>query len=300
VEDTQENIERVRTIINYWDRPPKQVLIEAKILEINLTDDMSLGVNWEKILEDVRIGTGGFSTATLPTTASVSPVPTTGSGVFANVITGAGKNYQFTAALDALRSKTKVNALSTPKVLAIHGKPAKVQVGGEQGYKVTTINDGISTESIEFIDTGIVLDITPYIDDNGNVLLNVKPSITSAVLEEGVPVTNTALVTTWLLAKNGETVFIGGLIQSNKTNTRESVPCLGSIPGLGLLFGSTFRGFDKTEIVVLIRPQIIEKGLAPSAERAIEKAKMLEETFEKEPLPHSKQIREFLKSTGDE
>jgi type II secretory pathway component GspD/PulD (secretin) len=128
----------------------------------------------------------------------------------------------------------------------------------------------------------------------------VRPSITSAVLEEGIPVTNTALVTTWLLAKNGETVFIGGLIQSNKTNTRNSVPCLGSIPGFGLLFGSTFRGVDKTEIVVLITPQIVDKGLKPLAGQAIEKAKMLEETFEKEPLPHGEQLREFYKSTYDE
>ena len=300
VEDTPENIERVRTIISYWDRIPKQVLIEAKILEINLTDDMSLGVDWDKILGEARISTGGFSSAILPTAEKVSPVPRFGTGIFANMITGAGTSHQFAAALDALRSVTKVNALSTPKVLAIHGKPARVQVGGEQGYRVTTVNVGISTESIKFIDTGIVLDITPYIDDGGNVLLNVQPSITSAVLEEGIPVTSTALVTTWLLAKNGETVFIGGLIQNNKTNTRDSVPCLGSIPGLGLLFGSTFRGVDKTEIVVLITPQIVDKGLEPLAEQAIEKAKMLEETFEKEPLPHGEQLREFFKSTYDE
>lgn len=299
VEDTQENITRVRTIINYWDRAPKQVLIEAKILEINLTDDMSLGVDWDKILGDARFGTGGFSRAILPTTGRVSPVPDTGTGIFGNMITGAGTSHQFAVALDALRTKTKVNALSAPKVLAIHGKPAKVQVGGEQGYKVTTVSDGISTESIEFIDTGIVLEITPYIDDEGNVLLNVRPSITSAVLEEGIPVTNTALVTTWLLAKNGETVFIGGLIQNNKTNIRDSVPCLGNVPALGLLFGSTFRGVEKSEIVVLITPQIVDKGLQPMAEHAMEKATTLEETFEKEPLPHDEQLREFYRSTYD-
>ena len=120
------------------------------------------------------------------------------------------------------------------------------------------------------------------------------------MLEEGIPVTNTALVTTWLLAKNGETVFIGGLIQNTKTNIRDSVPCLGNIPALGLLFGSTFRGVDKSEIVVLITPQIVFKGLEPMAEHAMEKAKMLEKTFEKEPLPHDEQLREFYKSTYDE
>jgi type IV pilus secretin PilQ/predicted competence protein len=294
VEDTPENIGRIETIINYWDRMPKQVMIEAKILEIALTDDMSLGVNWEKIIGDARIGTGGFTTATMPTSVGVSPVPATGSGAFANVITAAGTGHQFTAALDAFQTMTKVNTLSAPKILTIHGKPARVQVGGKQGYKVTTTSDGTTVAGIEFIDTGTILRITPYIDDEGNILLNVQPSINSARIEEEIPVVTSTVVSTWLLAKSGETVFIGGLIQDTNTRTRQMVPCVGSIPGLGHLFGRSSQDRGKSELVVLITPRIVNAEVKGMGQEAIEKTRKIEQGFRQEPLTPNEQFYEFL------
>ncbi len=282
VEDTPENIEKIETLIRFWDIQPKQVMIEAKILEILLTDDMALGVNWEQMLGDVRIGTGGFSRAVPPSAGSgVSPVPGESAGIFSNIIIGAGTRYQFTAALDALQAKTKINTLSTPKILAINGKPAKVQVGGKQGYAVTTVNQGISTESIEFIDTGTILEITPYIDHKNNILLEVKPSLNSAEIQQGIPVVRSTNVTTWMLAKNGETVFIGGLIENTGTETQSSVPCLGDIPGLSWLFGRFSKGAEKTELIVLITPQILENGVPKGRENQenIDKIKEKEEYF---------------------
>ena len=298
LEDTPENIKKVETIIANCDTVPKEVMIEAKILEINLTDDMSLGVDWAAVLGDVNVSTSSFSNAVLPQVVPkgepVSPVPETGTGLFFNVLTGSGSRI-FAAAIDALQQKTKVNTLSTPKVLAIHGQPAKVQVGGQQGYTVTTTNLGVSTETIEFIDTGIVLEIVPYIEDDGNVLLNVKPSVTSAELEEGIPVTRTAFVETWLLAKSGDTVLIGGLIQDNLTRTRSEVPCFGNIPLFGLLFGQRGRKIDKVELVLLITPQIVNMERKTQDEvEAIMKAKDAEADFKKEPLPPYRQIFEFL------
>lgn len=261
VEDTPENLKKIEALVRCVDAKPQQVLIEAKILEVTLTDDMSLGVDWEQMLGDVRIGTGGFTNAVVPSTEGVSPIPQTGSGGFGNIITGAGTKYQFTAALDALQSKTKVNTLSTPKILAIHGKAAKVQVGGQQGYKVSTTNLGVVNETIEFIDTGTILEITPYIGDEREVLLNVQPSIKSAKIELGIPVVNSTVVSTWLLARSGETVFIGGLIQDIKNRTNEQVPFLGDVPGVGLLFGRHSLKNQKSELVVLITPQIVDSEL---------------------------------------
>ena len=220
---------------------PKQVLIEAKILEVELTDDMTLGVQWDKILGDGRIATR-FGRAVLPEDGPVSPLPKEGVGLFGNLITGAGTSHQFALALDVLQDKTNVNILSTPKILAIHGKPARVQVGGQQGYRVTTISNGLAVESIEFIDTGTILDITPHIVDNENILLDVQPSIDAARIDEGgLPVVKTTTVRTSLLAKSGQTIFIGGLIQDSKARLREQVPLFGDIPILGLLFRSTSR-----------------------------------------------------------
>jgi general secretion pathway protein D len=114
-------------------------------------------------------------------------------------------------------------------------------------------------------------------------------------LEEGIPVTRTAFVETWLLAKSGETVLIGGLIQDSLTKTRNEVPCLGNIPLLGLLFGQRGRTTDKVELVLLITPQIIDMNTKSLGEvEAIMKTKNAEENFQKEPLPPYRQIFEFL------
>lgn len=280
IEDTPENIKKVETIIRYWDAQPQQVMIEAKILEISLTDDMTLGVNWEQILGDARIGTGGFSTGITPTATGTSPVPSTGTGIFANLLTGAGTSLQFAAAIDALQTRTKINTLSTPKILAIHGKPATVQVGGQQGYKVTTTNLGVATETIQFIPTGTILNITPFIGDDGYILMKVDPSINAAKIEEGIPVVSSSRVSTWLLAKSGETAFIGGLIQNTKTRVRNTIPCLGDIPGLGLLFGRTDRGTGKSELVILITPRILDAEVKQKEREIIEKTKRKESEFQ--------------------
>jgi len=285
VEDIPENIKKIETIISFWDTVPKQVLIEAMILEVTLTEDMSMGVNWGQILGDAKIGTGGFSSAMAPTVVGVSPVSADVAGIFANIITAAGSRHQFTAAINALQTKTRINTLSTPKILAIHSEEASVQVGGKQGYKVSRISEGIVFESIEFIDTGTILKITPYINDDGNILLKVQPSISGAVLEEGIPVVNTTEVSTWLLAKSGETVFIGGLIRNAKIKTSNSIPCLGNIPGLGLLFGRTFRGITKSELIILITPTIFYAKQNQGNSKAIEKTKKMEDFLKKKAFP---------------
>jgi type II secretory pathway component GspD/PulD (secretin) len=258
---------------------------------------MELGVEWSALIGDVNVGTSSFSRAVLPTDQEVSPVPDTGSGLFFNILTGT--DPQFAAAIDALQEKTNVNTLSSPKVLAIHGEPAKVQVGGQQGYSVAQTNLGVTSENIQFIDTGIVLEIVPYIDDDGNVLLNVKPSITSAQLEEGIPVTRTAFVETWLVAESGETVLIGGLIQDSITKTRSEVPCLGDLPLLGPLFGSRGRSVDKVELVVLITPSVVDRKKKSVDElEAIKRINQAEEKLKQEPLPPHRQIWEFTKPWG--
>lgn len=294
VEDTPENIQKMETILSYLDQRPKQVMIEAKILQIGLTDDMAFGVDWAKILGDVSIATGGFSRAVLPSTEPVNPVPGSGSGIFSNLITAIGTRHQFSLALDAIQSKTRVNTLSTPKVLAIHGKSAKVQVGGQQGYRVTTTNLGVATETIQFIDTGTILDITPYIYDDSSILLEVLPSIQDAELQLGIPVVKTTSVSTWLMAKSGQTVLIGGLIKENKTKGRDSIPLLGNIPGLGTLFGRTARSFKKEELVVLISPRVLDDNLQYAEKKEQEKVGKVEEKLKKEPLPTREQLKDFI------
>jgi protein transport protein HofQ len=298
VHDTAANLDKIEGMIGHWDKPPKQVLIEAKILQVRLTDGMEFGVNWSKILGDLNVSTSGFSKARLPTDEAVNPVPSGDNitGLFSNMITAIGSNYQFAMALDALQTKTKINTLSTPKVLAIHGKTAKVQVGGQQGYRVTTTNLGIATETIEFIDTGTILEITPFIDDDGNILMNVMPSIASAELDKtGIPVVRSTQVTTWLMAKSGETVFIGGLIEDIKLKKKEGLPCLGNLDAIGTLFSRTTSGLDKIELVILITPQLIGDNIQVVGKESKERVRMVEKEFSKYPLSPKEEMRDFVK-----
>jgi type II secretory pathway component GspD/PulD (secretin) len=212
-----------------------------------------------------------------------------------NIITGAGSSTQFAAALNALRSITKVNTLSTPKILAIHGKQARVQVGGQQGYPVSTTSDGVLTQSVEFIPTGTTLNITPYIDDDGNVLLEVKPEISSVTLSSsGIPTVQTTNVSTWLLAKDGQTVFMGGLIKDTKSKTREMIPCLGSIPGVGALFGRMVQTGSKTELVVLITPHIISTEQDDLDRDVIDKTRAMEQELRKGDKSPNKEFLDFI------
>jgi len=294
VEDVPENIAKVERILRSWDAQPKQVVIEAKILEVELTDDMTLGVQWDKVLGDGRIGTR-FGRALLPENPGGSPVPQEGMGLFGGLITGVGTRHQFAMALDVLQEKTKVNILSTPRIMAIHGKPARVQVGGQQGYRVTTISNGLAVESIEFIDTGTILEITPHIVDGENILLDVQPSIDAARIEEGgLPVVKTTTVRTSLLAKNGQTIFIGGLIQESKSRLREQVPLFGDIPVVGALFGRTVRAVGKSELIILITPQIVDHNYVQLQQADIQKTDALEDILKKEPLPPIEAFREIL------
>lgn len=277
VEDIPENIAKIDTVLKSWDIAPQQVLIEARIMQVTLTDDMSLGVDWQKIFGDLTIGTTGFLTG-----------PT---GLTANLATAVGSRDQFTAALNALQVKTKVNTLSTPKILALHGKMARVQVGGRQGYRTSSVSGEVVTEKIDFLDTGTILEITPYIYDAGNVLLEVKPQINSVTFDAtGTPNLKTTTVSTSMLARNGQTIFIGGLIEDTKTDMLNAIPCLGSIPGLGLLFGQMRDGINKSELIVLITPQILD--LEATSAAALEKTMRLENLLKKEPLPIQKRLLE--------
>ena len=112
--------------------------------------------------------------------------------------------------------------------------------------------------------------------------------------------TKTALVSTWLMAKHGETVFIGGLIEDNKTKEKNAVPVIGSIPGLGVLFGRNARSLDKSELVILIKPLIIEADRKLLDQEMIEKFKKSEKILNQEPLPPIEQFKELLFPVDDE
>jgi type II secretory pathway component GspD/PulD (secretin) len=248
VEDIPEFVDRISRLIAEMDRRPRQILIEARILEVTLTDEEAYGLDWKKLFESDG-GEGSFGTTGLATPAD--------SGREGFVFDLTNPNVEI--ALDALKARGRVRTLSTPKLLALENQEASVIVGDRRGYQVTTTINQVTTESIEFLESGVILRVTPTVDATGGVMMNVHPEVsTGSVDSNGIPSQVTTEVTTRLLVPSGRTVFIGGLIKHAVTQTRRGVPVLGDAPGIGLLFSNRRQTHTNTETVVLITPRVID------------------------------------------
>lgn len=246
IEDIPMHLDRVEQVLKKVDVPPRQVLIEAKILEVQLTDDMALGVDWNLAYDH-------FETSGNLLTQGFALRKNSGAqGLFFESVSD-----NFSAFLDALETTSKVNTLSTPKLIAISGKKAEIIVGGKLGYYVTTTTNTATLQSVEFLETGTLLVLTPHIMDDGNIIMEVHPEVSDGTVTLGLPSESTTELTTTLIAEDGGTIFLGGLIKDRKEDLRDQVPGLGCLPLFGTLFGRTYNATQKTEIIVLITPHIV-------------------------------------------
>ncbi len=243
VEDLPEFMDRVGNLLEELDSPPVQILIEAQILEVRLDRTEAFGVNWENIFSSSN-GTGR---------AGITGLSIPASGLFFQII-----NSKIEAALGALSTKGRLRTLSTPKLMALEHQNAEVIIGDRVGYTEVTLTEGGSrVENVEFLDSGVILRVTPFVDRSGKIMMEIHPEVSSASLNGGVPSLQTTEVTTQLLAADGETIFIGGLIRNNTVNERDGIPILSDIPVIGHLFRSQNDTVSNTETVVMITPRIV-------------------------------------------
>jgi type II secretory pathway component GspD/PulD (secretin) len=261
VEDTPDYLRQVSKILKEIDHAPNQIFIEAKILQVTLSDSDVYGINWARLFR-YDSGDGAFG---------VTGLPSPGSGLFFSLLTP-----NIDLALEALETKNRVRSLSSPKLLAVEGQKASVVIGERQGYRVTTTINQVTTESIEFLESGVILDVTPRVDEAGRIMMDIHPEVSvGSVSLTGIPSQNTTEVTTHMLADDGRTLFIGGLIRNNTDESGEGVPVLGSVPILGKLFSSSSRNSSNSEFVVLITPYIV--GGKAHAEMIKENARLQKE-----------------------
>jgi type II secretory pathway component GspD/PulD (secretin) len=242
VEDRPEFLARLAKILEEVDREPRQVLLEAKVLEIGLDQSDALGVDWNTLVNstgtDVTIGVRGLTTGTAP-------------GLFFDVF-----GDKIEGAIEALTDQGRVRTLASPRLLAMEHEEAEVLVGERLGFRVTTTINQVTTESVEFIDSGVILRFTPSIDRQGRVLLAIHPEVSTGTITDGIPSVTTTEVTTQLLAEDGERIFIGGLIRDTATENRRGVPLLSRIPVLGLLASRSEWSHRSTETVVIVKPTV--------------------------------------------
>ena len=248
VSDKPEFLRRISLIVRHADARPRQVVIEARILEVVLDSGDSFGIDWARILDsDNRSGSFG--------TQGFAGGGSSGSnGFFFDFL-----NNDLSIALTALQREGRIRTLSTPKLVALDNQEAEVIIGDRRGYSVTTTINQVTSESIEFLESGVILRVTPHIDELGQVLMDVHPEVSRGTVDTaGIPSQTTTEVTTSLLVPSGETVFIGGLMRHADTQGYKRVPVLGRIPGLKRLFSSREMTRENVETIVLITPRVVE------------------------------------------
>ncbi len=247
VRDLPEFVDVVETILDELDRQPQQLVIEAKILEVTLDDNEAYGINWRKLFS-ADGGEGSFG---------VDPkVGLDISGLFFDYV---GPNVEI--ALENLSSLGRVRTLSTPKLRALENEEAKVIIGDRIGYRVTTTINQITTESIEFLESGVILSVTPTVDVHNKILLDIHPEVSTGTINDGIPSQTATEVTTQLVVNDGQTVFIGGLIKQRLSEGKNGIPVLQDIPLLGTLFRSRERISVNAETIVLITPHLVDREL---------------------------------------
>ena len=270
----------IEAAIQQLDVRRQQVLIEATIIEVAGSDADQLGVQWA--LGDISSGVGlinfdniGSSLSKLAAGYLVGGAAGLGSamGTGTSLILGDykegedGSRKLYGALIQALKENTKSNLLSTPSILTMDNEEAYIVVGENVPFvtgSVTTGSTGVNPyTSIERKDVGVTLKVIPHIGEGGSIRLEVEQEVSGVKPNKGQAqdlVTSKRAIKTSVLADHGQTVVLGGLISDDVLHSRQSVPLLGDIPGLGRLFRSDGKSTEKRNLLVFIHPTIVGDG----------------------------------------
>jgi type II secretory pathway component GspD/PulD (secretin) len=159
--------------------------------------------------------------------------------------------------LSALSNKGRVRTLATPKLLALENQEATTNIGDKLGYRLTTTINNVTSESIQFLETGVILRVTPSVDSDGRIVLRVRPEVSSGSVSAGIPSKKTTEVSTQMVAEDGQSILIAGLIKTSEGRRRIGIPLLGDVPGIGKLFSNNETTGSSTETIVMITPRIV-------------------------------------------
>lgn len=291
VTDLPNVLDKVSEIVNAFDEKEKQVFIEAKIVQVGLSDEFKLGVNWDYVIQGldprfkvnasvksaVKSVNGSFS----PTESQASGLSTPGVLSYQTIVGGAALNM----VVAALKNMGDVKILSNPHVAVVSDEEATVKVVEDQPYSEAALESGTTNvvgETYVFIEVGVKLSVTPHINDNGMIRMDIKPEVSSvvgnyqgAIKTDGVPIVRKSTSETTVLIKDGETIIIAGMIENVSEKQDSGVPLLGRIPLFGWLFKTHSTKKETKETIVFLTPRII------SGEEPV----MLLRDMKKEPKP---------------
>ncbi len=260
--DYPEVISQVELVLADIDVPPSQVVIEAMILSVKLTDSMKLAVNFALL------------------NGSNKPLVTTGSGTQFNSNVGfnkdtllpiAGDFFASTAGLkygfingdlagfvEALETLAETSVVASPSVRVLNKQKAELIIGQRLGHKATTFNGTQSIENINFLEVGTKLLLRPFVNQDGLIRMEIHPERSDGTINDaGLPQSRTTEVTSNVMIRDGATIVVGGLIAEQANQTQSRVPGLGALPVVGNLFKNKSNDTTRTELIVLITPHII-------------------------------------------
>ena len=257
VTDIAPKIAEVARVIDALDKQEQEVLIEARIVQVTLTDKNKLGINWDALVSkwhNMRM-TNNFSLGDAVTPKGVLSI-------------GTIDNDQYSFVMEALNASGKTRLLSNPSIAVVNNQEAKILVGTTKPYVTTTTTTPASgptsvSESVTFIDVGVKLTVTPTIHKDGYITMKIKPEVSSATTtlvtssKNEIPIVDTSTVDTTIRVKDGVTIVLGGLIKDERAANTSQVPLLGNLPLVGGAFRKKSDLIEKTEIMVFLTPRII-------------------------------------------
>src|SRR3972149_806250 len=247
VEDLPDALDRIASYIHQIDRPPRQVLLEAHILQVNLKDTDRNGVNFDALLR------AAGSTITLKTAGFANENATP---AFLATVEGGDLG----AVIEILQSTTDTKTLGSPKLMVLNQQEAMIHVGEDIGYQGSQTTTETSTfQNVQFLQVGVVLSLTPRITRDNRVLLHVKPEVSTGAINAitGVPDKATTELETDVMLNNGQGMVIGGLIKETDSTTQSKIPFLGDMWRAGFLFRRSEVTKERLEIIVAIVPRIL-------------------------------------------
>lgn len=273
----------------------RQVILEAKIIEVELSDGFQAGINWGALIHDgtdlARIGQVGGGTSISGGTSEISGsytnldpgAPSALSGLvassFGGVFSAAVELQDFQAFIEAVKTQGDVQVLSSPRVSTVNNQKAVIKVGTDEFFVTDISSDtvtGTTTTTTPDITltpffSGIALDVTPQISDAGAVTLHIHPTVSEVVdqtkvitvsgQEQSLPLAFSSVreSDTIVRARSGQVVVIGGLMKNSTTTDTAAVPLLGAIPGIGRLFRQQKDVGRKSELIILLKPQVVQQ-----------------------------------------
>ncbi len=275
----------------------RQVILEAKIIEVQLSDSYQAGVNWSAFRNG---NTNAMSAGVIQPGASLNNTPSTPltngtltgvAGSAISTVANAGgtmfglamQGTNFAALVSFLETQGSVQVLSSPRISTLNNQQAVLKVGTDEFF-VTGVSGGTTTPSaggaittvpnvtLRPFFSGVVLDVLPQIDAEGNIMLHIRPSVSQVTtvnrninlgiggqLQLPLASSSASEADSVVRARNGQVVVIGGLMRENAAKDRSQVPGVGGLPGLGYLLGSTGRSSQKRELVILLKPTVISQ-----------------------------------------